>query len=117
VPSGASALLPARPPGGAAAALSTAVLSRRVGAAGLCSDSNSDRWFPQRMLGWKARVQYAAYARAACLGCSVIEECLELALRIEARPRNGSHGVWGGTAPWERAAMICARRASGEAAS
>ena len=69
------------------------------------------------MPGSRARRQYAEYARAACLGCSVIEECLELALRIEARPRNGSHGVWGGTAPWERAAMIRARRRSAAVAS
>ena len=86
----------------------TSVLSHRVGAAGLCSDSASDRWFPTEpgnSATDKARQDYELYARAACLGCTVLMECRELALRIEAHPRVRAHGVWGGLAPWERDAL------------
>lgn len=93
--------------------LATGALSARVGAAGLCSDSNSDMWFPAepRESAGEARREYEDRARAACLGCTVMPECRELALRIEARPGIRSHGIWGGLAPWEREALIGARMA------
>jgi hypothetical protein len=87
----------------------TSVLSHRVGAAGLCPDSNDDRWFPTEPNPHsgtdKARREFEAYARAACLGCTVLMECRELALRTEAQPRVKAHGIWGGLAPWERDAL------------
>jgi WhiB family redox-sensing transcriptional regulator len=83
----------------------TEVLQHRIGAAGLCSDSNDDRWYPVAS-SFDSRAAYVAYARAACLGCSVIDECRELALRIEARVPGAPHGVWGGTTPAERREMI-----------
>ena len=91
--------------------LATGALSARVGAAGLCSDSNSDKWFPAEphRNNARARRDYEAYARAACGGCAVLMECRELALRIESQPGHGSHGVWGALAPWERETLIAAR--------
>lgn len=93
--------------------LATGALSARIGAAGLCSDSNSDWWFPPEpaMDAPTAEVrEYEDRARAACLGCTVMPECRELALRIEARPGIRSHGVWGGLAPWERRDLIRSRQ-------
>jgi hypothetical protein len=93
--------------------LPTPVLSHRVGAAGLCSDSNDDRWYPAEpgpAAAIEVRVAFAQYARAACLGCTVLMECRELALRIEAHPGVRSHGVWGGLAPWERDVLRRRRR-------
>lgn len=91
--------------------LDTQVLTHRVGLAGLCSDSNSDRCFPPEPAAdaLAERIEYEYRARAHCLGCSVMPECRELALRIEARPGFRSHGIWGGLAPWERKDLIAAR--------
>lgn len=85
-------------------------LRRRVAAAAKCAGSCDDEiWFPSAMTGSSARAKYAEHARAACLGCPVAEECLELALRAENGP-GGSHGVRGAVAPWERQTMIRDRR-------
>lgn len=94
-------------------ALDTQVLAHRAGLAGLCSDSSSDRWFPPEPApeALAGRSEYECRARAACLGCTVMPECRELALRIEARPGVRSHGIWGGLAPWEREDLNQARRA------
>jgi len=87
-------------------ALPTRVLSHRTGVVGLCSDSGSDRWFPPEPpidpADGRARQGYEQYARAVCLGCPVMAECRELALRIESQPGIQAHGIWGGLAPWER---------------
>jgi hypothetical protein len=91
----------------------TPVLSRRVGAAGRCADSNDDRWFPiepGNSATDRARREFELYARAACLGCTVVMECRELALRIESQPRVTAHGIWGGLAPWERDMLRRRRR-------
>lgn len=93
-----------RPPSAAVAALPAAVLSHRVGAAGKCSDTADDRCYPALPDG-RHPGELASYARALCLGCTVRDECLELALRYEALTR-ASHGVWGGTAPHERTEML-----------
>jgi hypothetical protein len=99
------ALIPARQPEAAVRAMSTAVLRARTGAAGKCSDTADESYFPQPMLGTGARLKMARYARAQCAGCPVTGECLELALRIEARRKSACQGVWGATAPWERRAL------------
>jgi len=100
----AAALLPPRPPSADVAALPAAVLSHRAGAAGKCSDTADDRCYPALPDGNRPD-EWARYARALCLGCTVRDECLELALRYEALTR-ASHGVWGGTAPHERTEML-----------
>ena len=103
-------LLPAGPPSPAVAAMTDAALQRRLDAGAKCAGSADDEiWFPASMLGHDAQAKYAAHARAACLGCTVVGECLELALRAENGP-GGSHGVRGAVAPWERQTMIRARR-------
>jgi hypothetical protein len=99
-----AALLPARQPGAAVRVMKTAVLGARTGAAGLCSDTADDRCYPDHISG-HARRQLALFARERCHGCTVAEECLELALRIEAQT-GASHGIWGGTAPGERRALL-----------
>ena len=113
---GTATLLPALPPADAVAALDSSVLSIRVRTAGLCTTGDAAKWFPYGM-GRRQSKRSAAYARAACLGCTVREECLELALRAEAEPSNDVHGVFGGTAPWEREAMLRARMAASRAAA
>jgi hypothetical protein len=50
-----------------------------------------------------------AQAEVLCAGCPIISACLEYALRREARANNCS-GIWGGTAPGTRKAMIRTRR-------
>jgi len=113
-----AALLPACPPGPAVRAMSTAVLSHRAGLAGKCSDTGDDRAFPEPPRGGWTPSREAEYARRLCDGCTVKGECLELALRYENRPgRYRSFGVWGGTTPRERQAMIRSRRAAGAVAS
>jgi hypothetical protein len=49
----------------------------------------------------------AADAVAGCMGCPVRGECLVYALASEQR-----HGIWGGLAPHERAALAAGERAS-----
>lgn len=87
----------------AARAMTTAVLSRRVGAAGICADTRDDSWYPE--FGSR-RSALARYARRQCAGCCVIWECLELALRIESTRADASWGIWGATAPHERQALL-----------
>lgn len=115
LPGTATALLPARPPAAAVAALPSRVLRPRLlSARRPCAAGDDRTWFPPEPADPAAsRAALAAYARAACLGCVVVrDECLELALRAEAEPGNGAHGVFGGTAPWEREIMLRARRAA-----
>jgi hypothetical protein len=95
------------------ALMASEVLAHRAGLAGKCSDAGHDGWFPVDPQPSEP-AEYAAYedyAREACAGCPVIRECLELALRTESRPGVQAHGIAGGLAPWERLALVSARRA------
>jgi hypothetical protein len=108
--------LPALPPGPEVAGMSGEALAHRVAASAKCAgDSDEATWFPAPIRGHSARAKFAAHARAACLGCPVTGECLELALRTE--PVKGAHGVRGATAPWERQEMIRTRRSGMAVAS
>jgi len=93
--------------------LPTEALAHRVGLAGKCSDAGHDGWFPVMPAPSEPAevAAYEDYAREACAGCPVTGECLELALRTEARPGVQAHGISGGLAPWERTAMASARKA------
>ena len=91
--------------------LATDVLAHRAGLAGKCSDAGHDGWFPSDPRNAAERAAYEDYAREACAGCPVTRECLELVLRDESGPGAESHGIAGGLAPWERMALISARRA------
>lgn len=65
-----------------------------------------DPWFdPQPPRGCRARGKQALAARAACAGCPVTTECLQIALVDEAAT-GMSWGYWGATAPAERRAML-----------
>lgn len=102
--------LSARPPMIIAASMSTATLRSRVAAAAKCAGNTDDAlWFPS-LTGHYARSQYAEHARAACLGCAVAGECLELAVREESAPGESPYGVRGGLAPWQRKALVRLRR-------
>lgn len=100
------ALLP--PP--AVAELRPATLADRVmGAARCAGDVDDRRWQPQG--NGVRHTRQAERARAACAGCPVVQECLELGLRIESqRGSGGPRGIRGGTAPWERRELIRQRR-------
>ena len=84
---------------------------------GACVDSpNPDDWFPPEpdhntQESARARQRYEEHARRLCSGCPVQMQCLEYALRIEAAlPLTWIHGIYGGTAPWQRARIIRYRR-------
>lgn len=103
--------LPARPPSPAVTGMTDTALQHRLAAAAKCAGSCDDEiWFPASMVGHSAQRKYTEHARAACVGCPVAEECLELALRAEDTHGGGSHGVRGAVAPWERQMMIRSRR-------
>jgi hypothetical protein len=78
-------------------------LYRAVTTNGLCSGAVTDKasgaeadevWFANRTIT-------ADEAAKACAGCPVIAECLERALRLGI-----DHGVFGGTTPEQRRAML-----------
>lgn len=93
----------------------SAVLRKRVQAKGLCVpkgaptvNAEQDPWFPPDRFGAAAK----AAARAACKGCPVQRECLELALR-EERAVSNVWGVRGGRSVGERQQMVARRAARG----
>jgi Transcription factor WhiB len=74
--------------------------------------ANPDDWFPPEPgsgnhVRSKSRARYEARARALCRFCPAGVECLELAIRREG-PQRG-HGIYGGTAPWQRQAIKASR--------
>jgi len=60
----------------------------------LCPSVDPHLFFPET-------TEEAKTAKTLCRGCDVIEECLAYALK-----NNEQHGVWGGTTPNERKAML-----------
>jgi WhiB family redox-sensing transcriptional regulator len=66
----------------------------------LCAEVGGDLWHPER--GGSARE-----AKAVCALCEARPECLAYAL--EHRLADAWDGVWGGTAPRERRAMLRAQ--------
>jgi hypothetical protein len=90
--------------------LDTDVLRVRTNTAAACRYGETDDWFPAEPASPQARAVYEQVAQRRCAGCPVLRECLELALRYEARPTAQPHGIWGGTAPWQREAILRSRR-------
>jgi hypothetical protein len=89
-------------------------LAIRVAEHGLCAGSPTpDAWFPAQALSPSSRQRAAANQRARelCGGCSVITECLALAVA-----RGEEHGIWGGTTPLQRAALRASKPESDDAA-
>jgi len=72
------------------------------------SSLDPDQWFPVSVEIAKARREAAA-AITVCTTCLVRAECLALSLR---HPDIGQHGVWGGLAAAERAALPHRRHAA-----
>ena len=92
-------------------------LSAAVTKHGKCVGSSTpDAWFPPEPDHYtqesaRARRRYEEHARRLCSGCPVQLHCLEMALRAEAAlPLTWIHGIYGGTAPWQRARIIRYRR-------
>ena len=69
--------------------------------------ADPEDWFPDAEPGLKAHARYESRARALCRGCPVALECLECALLREGPVRG--HGIFGGTAPWQRQAIKASR--------
>jgi WhiB family redox-sensing transcriptional regulator len=67
--------------------LRRSALAELVYTQGACNDEYTEMWYPAAPTSREATL-----AIAACFGCAVRGECLELALRIDA----GQHGIWGG---------------------
>jgi hypothetical protein len=70
-------------------------------------DANPEDWFPHEPQAERP-VERAAYEQAArelCAGCPLAVECLETELLIASRG-GGTHGIFGGTAPWQRKVML-----------
>jgi hypothetical protein len=100
-------------------ALYDSVLADRIDRAGKCVGARiPDRWIPEDEPDpqWTAaREKYETKARTLCAGCPVTAECLELALRDEARSDYPPSGIYGGRAPWERFVMAAQRHYEQEA--
>ena len=71
----------------------------------LCAQSDPETWFLEK--GDKGHA-----AREICGRCTVRDQCLDLALTLEAAWGVSLHGIWGGTTPGERDAIAKRRRAA-----
>jgi WhiB family transcriptional regulator, redox-sensing transcriptional regulator len=79
-------------------------LAVAVAQRGTCAGSDTpDAWFPPEPVSATASAREAAqaHARALCVGCPVLGDCLALALI-----RGEEHGVWGGTTAHERQVLL-----------
>lgn len=66
---------------------------------GVPCQANPDLWWPQT-----SEDRTAAWAKAACASCPILDGCLEWAVH------NESHGIWGGTTAVERTRIRKARQ-------
>ncbi|WP_158642406.1 WhiB family transcriptional regulator [Actinomadura sp. WAC 06369] len=89
------------------ASLTLSQLSETVTDSGTCVGTADDRWHPDvEPTGERGRAEYESHARKVCADCPVRSQCLLLALKTESQYGVQSHGIWGGTAPWERERML-----------
>lgn len=67
--------------------------------------ADPEAWFPHEPQADRPdeRRRYEDRARQLCAGCPFTDQCLNTEL-VEAGAN--THGIFGGTAPWERAAML-----------
>jgi WhiB family redox-sensing transcriptional regulator len=68
---------------------------------GACRQSNPDQFFFAESERGRRRMAREQAAKALCAQCPVIEACLKHALEVRE-----PYGVWGGTTPEEREAML-----------
>jgi WhiB family redox-sensing transcriptional regulator len=75
-------------------------------------DADPDAWFPHEPHAERTneRAAYETAARELCADCPLIAACLEQALTDESQYGIHSHGIFGGTAPWQRENMLRAVR-------
>lgn len=74
---------------------------------GSCSSLDPEAWFPEigkgvnngKYIDYIAKVDYA---KSICQTCPIKRECLAEGLKEE----NLTNGIWGGTTPAERCAMV-----------
>lgn len=77
-----------------------------------CADE-PEAWFDPNVTGTKGGRPSSQAAADLCAGCPFIHPCLEAALNYErSAPLSMRFGVWGGTLPWERAAIEKMRNAA-----
>ena len=81
--------------------MTTAILLEEA----LCAQSDPETWFLEK--GDKGHA-----AREICGRCTVRDQCLDLALTLEAEWGVSRHGIWGGTTPGERDVIARRRRAA-----
>jgi WhiB family transcriptional regulator, redox-sensing transcriptional regulator len=74
-----------------------------------CKGADTDLFHPPFQSGGKT-AGAVAYAKSFCGRCTVRQDCLGFALRVD-RDFGVMPGVWGGMTPGERA-RLAARRAS-----
>jgi hypothetical protein len=80
-------------------------------------DANPEDWFPHEPQTERPaeRTAYEQTARNLCASCPLAAKCLETELLIASRG-GGTHGIFGGTAPWQRQNMLrTARRHAAKA--
>lgn len=72
-----------------------------------CHGADTDTWFPPEPQAERPneRANYVRDARKLCQGCPLIAECLQRELGVAVRT-GSTHGIFGGTAPWERKSML-----------
>ncbi|WP_406690292.1 WhiB family transcriptional regulator [Saccharopolyspora sp. ID03-671] len=70
--------------------------------------ANHDPWYREPKKGRYAPDDRRLKAKRACRGCPVINDCLTVALALEAEA-GASWGVWGATIPADRAKMLAER--------
>lgn len=70
-------------------------------AEGNCASAPPDLFFPHDGVGVEK-------AKQVCVGCEVLDHCLEYALRNRIE-----HGVWGGCSERQRRRILKARRSKG----
>lgn len=71
----------------------------------MCAD-DPEAWFAPNITQGRGGTEQQQRAADLCNGCPFINECLDRALGYErGLPVTMRFGVWGGTLPWERAAL------------
>lgn len=68
---------------------------------GSCAELPSDIFFLPDNLRAQAKLLHESRAKQICGGCPVRQRCLEHALSVKE-----PYGVWGGTSPEDRAAIL-----------
>lgn len=74
-------------------------LLAEINGKGNCLTTKVEVFFPEGVPGTGELRRKELAAKAICIGCPVINECLQLALE------NNEYGIWGGTTMEERKSL------------